>query len=97
MSDRSISGWRWVCYAVSEGPKVEEMEGVGEPRCDSPFYQERELGTLSSPSLPSVIHIESCSNLISEPGESSLGTKRLRWWMMSGHYKVQEPTGWTYS
>lgn len=62
---------------VSKSPKVEEMEGVGEPQCDSPLSQERERGSFSSPWLPSVTHLESCSNLVSEPGEGNLGTERL--------------------
>lgn len=38
-----LSGDVVTCF--SEGPKVEEMEGVEEPQCDSPHYQERELGS----------------------------------------------------
>lgn len=60
---------------VSEGPKVEETEGVGEPQCDSPLCQKREMGSSSAIPLLSVTHLESCSNLVSEPGENSMGTK----------------------
>lgn len=51
------------------------MESIGGPQCYSPLHQERELGNSSSPFLPSVTPLESCSNLDSEPRESSLGTK----------------------
>lgn len=74
-SDHCISGWRCVCYKISEGTKGEEMESIGGPQCYSPLHQERELGYSSSPFLPSVTPLESCSNLDSEPRESSLGTK----------------------
>lgn len=74
-SDHCISGWRCICYKISEDTEGEEMESIGGPQCYSPFHQARELGNSSSPLLPSVTPLESCSNLDSEPRESNLGTK----------------------
>lgn len=67
-----------VVTRFSEGPKVEEMEGVEEPQCNSALPRER-AGKFQIPSLSSVTHRESCWNLVSEPGGGSLGTKRLRY------------------